>query len=301
MNGKKILMYGWSVFLGVCLISPVAQADIYMKQKQHQDGMTVMGQTQPAEDVVSEVWITKKGMRSDNSKNSVIMLPDEGRMIMIDHQQKRYSEMPLNMGGVMGQGMEGADAEEKAAFQGMMGKMMKMDVSVQPTKETKKIKKWNCRKYLMTMKMFGGMVNNEIWATEDIKMDQTLYSKYRSGNMLAIPGVSQAMAAMEKEAQKIKGVQVLSVSSNQVMGQTVKSSTELLEYKQAKAPRNLFKLPYGYTKEDVNIDAGGQQPPSQRGMPKMPKGLFGMGAAEEDMPPQPEEQVDLKSLLKVFK
>jgi len=292
--------------LGFCLMSTAAQADIYMKQKQHQDETTVRGQTQPAEDRVNEVWITKKGMRSNNAKHSMIMLPDEGKMIMVDRERNRYREMPMNMGDVMNKGMDDADAEEKAAFQGMMGKMMKMEVKVLPTDEKKKIKQWNCRKYLMTMAMFGGTVKTEIWATEDIKIDPALYEKYQSGRMFSMPGVQQAMEEMEKETKKIKGVQVMSFTSSKMMGQTVKSSTELLEYKQTKAPANVFSLPDGCIKEEPGM-GGGSQPPSGQDMPRMPKGLFGKGSSsdsdptEEDFPAKAEENIDLKSLLNVFK
>jgi len=91
------------------------------------------------------------------------------------------------------------------------------------------------------------------------------------------------------------------------MGQTVKSSTELLEYKQAKAPADILTVPIGYVKEKRDMSGGRKQPPAGRGMPKMPKGLFGKGASadndqeEMNVPSEAEEEVDLKSLLNVFK
>jgi hypothetical protein len=48
--------------------------------------------------------------------------------------------------------------------------------------------------------------------------------------------------------KEIKGVQILSVSTQNIMNQKVSSSTELLEFKTGKAPGNLFKIPAGYKK-----------------------------------------------------
>ncbi len=309
MRGRMKTLKLLGLVLGICLITTAARADVYMKQKQHRDSMTIMGQEQPAEDLIDEVWITDKGMRSDNAKASIIIQPDAGKMIMIDHQKRTYSEMPFNMGKMLEKEMADADEEERAAFQGMMGKMMKIDVTVEPTGETKKIKKWNCRKYNMTMTMFSGTVSNEIWATEDVEIDQNLYNKFRTGGMLSMPGMQESVAAMETELKKIKGVQVLNISSSQMMGHTVKSSTELLEFKTAKAPANLFAIPAGYTKESREMpprrDMPAQKPPA---MKDIFKGMSGMGGEPEEMPgqamdapPPPDRKVDFKSLLNKFR
>jgi hypothetical protein len=50
----------------------LARADIFMRQLQHMDAFQMMGQSQPATDVEVSVWITDKGMRSDNPKQSAI-------------------------------------------------------------------------------------------------------------------------------------------------------------------------------------------------------------------------------------
>ena len=39
-------------------ISTPLLSDIYLKQKQHMDAMTVMGQTRTAEEIITETWIT---------------------------------------------------------------------------------------------------------------------------------------------------------------------------------------------------------------------------------------------------
>ena len=95
-----------------------------------------------------------------------------------------------------------------------------------------------------------GSLTSEIWATTDIKIDQDLYAKFNSAMMAQMPGVSQNLAEIMKETKKIQGVQVLTSQKTEMMGQTLNSSTELLEYKEGKAPADAFTLPSGYTREN---------------------------------------------------
>jgi hypothetical protein len=230
------------------------QADTYMKEKKHTDGMKMMGTEQPATDEITEVWITSKGIRSDSPKGSMIMLVDEKKIIMIDHQNKTYTEMPMNMGDIASQaakeaGKDDEDAEKMNQANQAMMQGMKMEITVQPTAETKKIKNWNCKKYNMTMNTFMGPMSNEIWATEDLKIDKAMYTKLMTAFMSAMPGMQSGSEKMIKEVEKIKGVQVFSITKHEMMGQTMSSSTELLEFKDGTAPANLFKIPAGYKKK----------------------------------------------------
>jgi hypothetical protein len=60
--------------------------------------------------------------------------------------------------------------------------------------------------------------------------------------MSMMPGYEEAL----EEMKKVKGLTVSSTSTTQMMGATVKSSTELLEYKEADAPKGTFEVPKGY-------------------------------------------------------
>lgn len=251
MEKSTLTRIGIFMILLLVIVSSLAQADVYMKQKRHSDGMKVMGQQKPAEDVVEKIWITDKGFRSDNPQSSMIMLLDKKVMIMINHKEKSYTEMPMNMGDMMSKKSKDMDAEDRAAFQKMMKGMMKMEVSVQPTGEKKKIKGWNCKKYIMTLTTFMGPFSNEIWATEDLKMDMDLYAKFSSSMMAAMPGMKNAADQMMKEMKKIKGVQVLNISTMNIMNQTTKSTTELLDFKKGKAPSGIFIVPSGYKKKSI--------------------------------------------------
>jgi len=141
--------------------------------------------------------------------------------------------------------------EEKAEFEQVMSKMMQLTVTVEETKERKKIGKWNCRKYLQTITMAMGTTKSEIWATEDIKVEGEVYAKYSAGMMAQMPGMGQSMSAMMKEIKKIKGVHVYSEQTMIMMSQSMKSSIELMEFKEVKAPGNVFDLPAGYEKVEA--------------------------------------------------
>ena len=229
----------------------MAQADIYMKQKRHSDGFKIMGQQKPAEDVIEEIWITDDGFRSDNPRNSMIMLLDKKKIIMIDHGNKNYTEMPMDMGDMMSKIKKGKDDEDAEAFQNMMNSMMKLEANVQITSEKEKIKGWNCKKYILTLTTFMGPITKEIWATEELKIDMDLYAKFSSAMMAVMPGLQNAMSEMMKEMKKIEGVQVRTISTQKIMNQTTTSTTELLEFKDQKAPAGLFKIPQGYKQKKL--------------------------------------------------
>jgi hypothetical protein len=220
-----------------------------MKQKKYVGGMSIMGQNKPAENLIEEIWITDKGFRTDDPKNSMMMLFENKKMIMIDHEQKSYMEMPMDFNKISKELIKDKDKEQQQALQNMMENMQKMEATVEVTGEEKIINSWKCKKYIFSMKTFMGVIKREIWATEDIKIDKSLYSKFSTSMLSAMPGMQSAIADMIKEMEKIKGVHVKSSMDQQIMNQTIKSSTELIEFKTNKAPANLFDLPKGYKKK----------------------------------------------------
>ncbi|MEA3419990.1 MAG: hypothetical protein U9Q90_11400 [Campylobacterota bacterium] len=247
MRTKIFLKWAVALLFAAFMLQS-AYADIYIKQKQHTDAMTIMGMTQPAQDLISESWITSDKIVSMNEKQKSIIDMGKKVITIVNHEKKTIVEMPMDISRVMGKTGD-MSAEEKVKYQQFMGKMMQMDVKVEETKEKKKIGKWKCRKYLQTITMSMGTTSSEIWATEDIKVDEGLYSKYAIGMLAQMPGMSQNMDAIKQEMRKIKGVHVYSKQTTMMMGQPLKSSIELIEFKEAKAPSKVFDLPAGYKKE----------------------------------------------------
>ena len=257
-------MNRWIGFLVLAMVSVTAfflvlpeafAADLYMKQKVHTDAIQIMGMNQPAKDTVAEIWITENGFRTDDPEHSMIMLTAEQKMIVIDHKEKTYMEQPLNLNEMMAEAVrdEGPEAqaamrEQQAAMGQMMQGMMNMEVTVEETSATKTIGKWKCRKYIVTVASPMMPMTTEVWATEDIQVDPKVYDQMTSRMVAGMPGMQSSMDAMKEKLKKIKGVQVMSVSTANIMGQTQKTTTELLDFKEAKAPANLFAVPAGYRK-----------------------------------------------------
>jgi hypothetical protein len=245
-------MLGCSAFILMAILVS-ANADVFLKQKHHTDAYTIMNQAIPASDRVVSIWYTKDKARIDQtSDTTVIFQLDKKTMTILCHRTKTYAEMPVQdisamMADAMGKDDE-MDAEAKsqaAAMMQQMAAMMKPTVTVKETAETKKIKTWNTRKYLLTTSVGGVTANSEVWACPDIKVDYAFYNKLMNVYVAKMPGAE----AVTKEIEKIKGFMVLLSSSSNVMGASIKMEQELLEIKEnAAPPAGGYEVPAGYKK-----------------------------------------------------
>lgn len=254
MNYRRNFMTLGMFFVLTCVIVPLAlQADVYIKQKNHTDAFQVMGKTEPAKDEVFISWMGKDKARLDHGEDtSIIVRQDKNVMYMINHAEMKYLEMAAGglddilTGAISGAGLS---EEEKAQAQQMMkgfAQMMKPEVTVTEAGETKKIKNWECKKYVMKTKMMMMSSTSEIWATEDIKIDYELYLTLGFSMMAKTPGLKD----MLEEMKKIEGITVLSTSTSSAMGAEVKSTQELLEVSEKSAPAGIYDVPAGYKKEN---------------------------------------------------
>ena len=233
---------GIAMALSVLFMAPsIAGADVFMREKHHTDGMTVMGHAQPPRDTIQTTWVTQDKLRNDQGDTSsiVIMVNDNIVVYHLNHAQKTYTELSM------------ASDEFKQAASGMAGEFK---VKVTATGETRKIGNWNCRKYLKEMDMGMMPAATEIWASEDIKMPyQNLYERFSTAMMAQQPGMQMSMQAIQEEVKKIKGVPVLTITTTTIMKDTtVRSSHELVEIKEGQAPAGIFEIPPEYTKQSMS-------------------------------------------------
>lgn len=248
---RRVVMIGLAALLCAMVVWPsMALADIFMKQKHHTGSFQVMGQTQPAKDVIQNVWMTDTLIRNDSEQQSVIVRLDKQNVTMIDHVKKTYAEMPLNMDKAMGEmAGEKMSKEQKEAMAGMMKSMMKFTMKVTETGEKKKIGAWNCRKYIQKLDTAMGPTTTDVWATEDIKIKGDIFAKYTAIMMTMQPGLRESMSQVMQETKKIKGVTVFTNSSSSMMGATLQSTMQLLEFKEGRAPATIGTVPAGYKKQ----------------------------------------------------
>jgi hypothetical protein len=228
----------------VLLVSLSLSADIYIKVKSHQDAMSVMGQSTPASDSVSEQWIGDDVFANVSSGQSMIINLKKNMAWIVSHGAKTYVEtaLPLDMAKLL--------PPEAAAFAGMM----KMTATVAEGSETKKIGQWNCKLYTMTMSMMGQAITTKIWASTDVGFDASAFNTKFLGNMMK--GQMMLDDASVKEFGKIKGYQIATETSGEIMGAKMHSTTEVVEISKKDAPAGIYAPPQGYTKTtSLSMDA----------------------------------------------
>lgn len=249
MNGKAIRTTAAAAVV-LLLASSALRAEIYIKQTRKTDPFTVMGQTQPEKVETIVTWLGKDRIRVDTGEEtSIIVLADKKIMYMINHEEMTYAEMPVggDLFGAMAGEAGGEEAKKgmemaKHMAQAMMGSMQ---AKVTPTDETKKIKNWTARKYLIEMSM-GSMMkaNSEAWATEDIKVDPRLYYMAANAMMASMGGLDKII----QEMQKVKGMIVYQETKSEAMGATMRMVEELVEMDEKAAPAGAYDIPKGYKK-----------------------------------------------------
>jgi hypothetical protein len=209
-------------------------ADIYVKQKTHTDG--IMGQ--PATDVIQEQWISENAFASVSADQSIIMDMKKNLMYMINHKAKTYVEstLPMDLTKLL--------PPEFAAMAGMM----MMTATVSPTTQTKKVGQWNCTGYDVTITVMGMPMKMLLWATTDVPFDYDQFNAKIWGNMLK--GQMMFDDASVKEMMKIKGFQIASEMSGEMMGVKFNTTTEVLEISKKNPPANVYAPPAGYAKKD---------------------------------------------------
>jgi len=253
MEFRKSLRAFGLAFVVACMSVPVGvQADVYIKQKNHTDGYSMMGQSQPAKDDLFVTWMGKDKARMEHGEDATIIIrQDKKMMYSVSHAEMKYWEMPFSeTSDLMTAAISGSDLsdEERAQAQEMMkgfAQMMTPKVTVKETGEMQKIKNWKCKKYIMTTEMMGTTSTSEVWATEDIKIDYELYTTLSFSLMPKTSGLEE----MLEEMKKIKGLAVLSTGTTSVMGTDVKTTQELLEVLERSAPAGTYEAPEGYKKE----------------------------------------------------
>lgn len=229
----------------------LVSADMMIREATATDAFEMMGQKVPAAADTSVTWLSEKRARKDMGDTaSIIILVDKNVMYTLNHPAKTYLEIPLDAFGDLSKLMSASGDEEQAAaaetvMKGMMAQMQ-LKVTVTPTEETKKIQKWNCKKYTVDTKMGMATVKSEIWATEDVKVDYETLQKIGSAFMAPMPGAKEAL----EEMKKIKGLTIHSAGTANMMGAQVTTTTEVLEVSEKSAPAGIFDLPEDYKKQE---------------------------------------------------
>jgi hypothetical protein len=225
------------VLLMLALAAPAFAADVYVRVKTHTDPMAMMGQSTPARDDVQEMWISASKMAMIQKDRGSLVDLEKNVMYLVNHGDKSYVETPLPVDFAKLLPPEAAS----------MAAMMQMKATVTPRAETKKIGEWDCTAYDATMNMMGMILNMKIWASTQVPFDAATFT----AKML--PAVMQSQmgldAASIKEFSKIKGYQIATDTTGDVMGAKLHTTTEVVEITQKAPPAGTYEPPAGYTKK----------------------------------------------------
>jgi hypothetical protein len=241
---KKLILILTVIFVSFAFLS----ADVYIKTKIHTDAFEMMGQKQPAKDQMTEQWIGETQVAQVSEDNRMVVDLNKNVMYMIYPKTKTYVEaqLPIDMSKLL---------PPQAA---QMASMMKMTVTVTPTGESKMVGKWNCKGYDINMNFTMMAMKMKAWATTDVPFD---WQSYQDKLMPALMKIGGATMGFDENAinefKKIKGMQVASEMTMSVMGQNMKTTTELLEMSKKPAPAGIYSVPAGYTKQEkLTMDKG---------------------------------------------
>ena len=221
----------------ILLAAVAANADIYIKSKVHTDPVSMMGQTQPASDTVSEQWIGDNIFATVTEGMTNVIDLKKNVMFMVNHKDKSYVEMPMPIDL-----MKVLPPEAQA-----MAPMMQMTATVAPTSETKQIGQWNCTAYDATLTVMGMQMKMRMWASTAVPGDLAAFAAK------ALPVFMQATMRLNQssiqEFAKIKGFQIATEVTGDMMGAKIRTTTEVVEITEKTAPAGTFAPPAGYTKK----------------------------------------------------
>jgi hypothetical protein len=244
-QGKNVLCFGLML-----LVAGIAAADTKIVQNTHQDGFSMMGRNQPAKDEQQVTWIGDDRMRVDQGESSsMIVRLDLGKMLFVNHDEKTTNtvDLPLDITQYLPPQM----GEQ-------MLQMMRFEVTVTPSEETKTIGEWRTQRYDLVMKSAMVTVESTYWVSSGVDIDFALYNKLYKEILAAQPGLD----SLGDELKKLEGFPIAQegVMKMSMMGDTaVGMSTTTVSIEKTSAPDGTYEPPAGYTDEPFDFAKRMQQ------------------------------------------
>lgn len=228
-----ILLTGWTF----------ANADVYIKIKTHADSHYDSGVLMPAEESIEEMWIGDEKIVFI-SKNQTEIYDLENNLVSIIFPKKKIyaqSPLPLDMSKLL-------TDQYYSQLQ-----MFKIKGIVRETDETKKIGKWDCKKYeLETWIMDEGNraveMDISLWMTTEVPFDWDMYGKVAANTRkLRDPRYDDDLLS---EWNKIKGCQITLERTSYYRGVARRYYEEVVEISKKNPPEGIYSVPPGYTKKE---------------------------------------------------
>jgi len=230
-----------AVLFVVLVSAGFAAADIKVVKMTHQDGFTIMGQTQPPEDREQTTWIGDNKMFMDQGSTVTIVRLDLMKLYVIDHDTKSYHvlDLPIDLSKLVPPEMQ------------PMLAMMQFEVTVTPSDEHKQVGEWNARRYDMTMTSQMFSMKSTLWATKVAGYDPTAFNDMYVHISSLQPGMGDAV----KEMSKIEGLVVEQKGVMTMMGNEIGTSERTVSIEDMPAPAGTYDPPVGYTEKPFDFMA----------------------------------------------
>jgi hypothetical protein len=219
-------------------------SDIYMTHTFSTDSYKKDKKDGETETRTTTQWFAGDKMRSNDGNESVLIRLDKDTIYTLDNKKQTYSAFKASTLGIPTNAQN--DEQVSAMVSSMMGSMLKMEVTIEPTSETKKFGQWNCTKYNETVQMMGVTTTTELWATEEVVVDKKLLDKLFASQFMTKPGMQEFAGKMQKEAEKIKGWVVYSKSTTTMGNKRTETIDEVTEVKEMAAPQDTWVVPLKY-------------------------------------------------------
>jgi hypothetical protein len=175
----------------------------------------------------------------------VIVRLDTGLLQVIDHTEKTVSsvELPIDVKALLPEGV--AD---------QMGAMMRLETSVSPTNETKKVGPWTARRWSLTMKTPMVTVENTLWATEDLDFDRAGFDRLFTQILALQPGTESlvdSLRSVEGFVVEQQSVTTMAGASDAAMKRTERT----VSVESADPPPGTYDAPAGYSSRQFDLMA----------------------------------------------
>lgn len=226
-----------SSVLLVLIASPSFAADVFVRIKTHSDAIAVGGQSQPARDAVTEQWYGPGKTAQSSGDGGFIVDLDKNMAYMVNHRDKSYVPLPLPID----------IAKVLPPEVAQMASRMQMSATVSPTSETKTIGSWPCTAYDVSLAVAGMPMTMRVWASTAVPAALLNYAA--KVTPVFLQGQMRLTDESVKEFAKIKGFQVATELTADVMGPRMRTTTEVVEIVEKAAPAGTFAPPDGYTQK----------------------------------------------------
>lgn len=210
-----------AILLSLLLLAAPAAADTFLTVRSSVEGLKM---DQPA-GIEVRIWVGADRLRRDKGETSTIVRLDRGKVYVLNHADKTYVEI------------EAPDLQKLAA-----PAEAAMKVQVTATKETKKVRDWNARKYKVEISNPEGLhLDTTIWASKDVVANPAY------GRLAATVAALQPNSAeWARQMQTIEGFPVIQEADVQMAGSRFKTREELVSVETKEAPAGIYDPPAGY-------------------------------------------------------